>query len=84
MEYFLLIVTLLFLATKGYCGKKTSTDIQKPTDPFLFNLIRMLFCLAIGLVLIFVESASSQLAVESTMVWITLGAGVANVAFLVG
>ena len=84
MEYFLLIVTLLFLATKGYCGKKTSTDIKQPTDPFLFNLIRMLFCLVIGLVLIFVETVSAQLAVESTMIWITLGAGAANVAFLVG
>ena len=84
MEYFLLIVTLLFLATKGYCGKKTSTDIKKPTDPFLFNLIRMLFCLGIGFVLILIEAVSSQLAVPPLFVWITVGAGAANVAFLVG
>lgn len=84
MAYLFLILTLLFLSVKGYCGKKTSTDLRQPTDPMLFNLLRMLFCVVIGLALILIEGAGEYLAIEAGLLWITLGAGVANVAFLVG
>ena len=84
MAYFLLIVTLLCLSVKGFCGKKTSTDLRQPTDPMLFNLLRMLFCVVIGLALILIEGTGDQLGIEAGMLWITLGAGLANVAFLIG
>ncbi len=84
MAYLLLVIALLCLSVKGYCGKKTSTDLRQSTDPMLFNLLRMIFCVVIGLVLILIEGAGDQLAIESGMLWITLGAGVANVAFLIG
>ena len=84
MAYLFLILTLLFLSVKGFCGKKTSTDLRQPTDPMLFNLLRMLFCVLIGLVLILIEGAGEFLAIEAGMLWITLGAGLANVAFLIG
>ncbi len=84
MAYVLLLIALFFLSVKGYCGKKTSNDIKNPTDPMLFNLLRMLLCIVIGLVMILVARAGGQLAVEPLMLWISLAAGVSNVAFLLG
>lgn len=84
MAYLLLVIALIFLSVKGICGKKTSTDLRQATDPMLFNLLRMLFCVLIGLVLILIEGAGDQLRIEAGMLWIALGAGAANVAFLVG
>lgn len=84
MAYLFLLIALLCLSVKGFCGKKTSTDLRQPTDPMLFNLLRMLFCVVIGFALILIEGAGEFLAVEAGMLWLTFGAGVANVAFLIG
>lgn len=84
MAYLLLVIALIFLSVKGYCGKKTSIDLRQTTDPILFNLLRMLFCIVIGLLLILIEGVGEQLRIEAGMLRIVLGAGVANVAFLVG
>ena len=84
MAYLFLILALICLTVKGYCGKRTSNDIRRAGDPLLFNLMRMIFCLLIGLGVVFVEQAGEQLAIEGGMLWITLAAGAANAAFLVG
>lgn len=84
MAYLFLIIALICLSVKGYCGKKTSTDITKPTDPLLFNLLRMLFCIIIGFAMILIDTATAQLALEPLMLLLTLCSGVANAAFLIG
>ncbi|MBQ8357373.1 MAG: hypothetical protein IJX39_06135 [Clostridia bacterium] len=84
MAYLFLIMALLCLTVKGYCGKKTGCYISGAGDPLLFNLLRMLFCIVIGLGVVFLESAGAQLAVEGGMLWICLCSGAANAAFLVG
>lgn len=84
MAYLFLVIALFCLSVKGFCGKKTSNDVKKPTDPMLFNLLRMLLCIAIGLVMVLIGGAGNQLAIEPLMLWITLAAGVSNVAFLLG
>lgn len=84
MAYLFLIITLICLSIKGYCGKKTSTDIKLSTDPILFNLLRMLLCIGIGFLMILLDSAVTQMAVEPLMLVLTFCAGAANVAFLIG
>ena len=84
MAYGILSITLLLLAVKGYCGKITSISVKDLTDSFRFNLLRMVFCLLIGAVFVFLEGAEIYLALESKMFWICLLSGVSNVAFLVG
>lgn len=84
MAYLFLVIALICLSVKGYCGKKTSTDIKTSTDPLLFNALRMLLCIAIGFVMVLFDGAVSQLAVTPMMLWLTLGAGAANAAFLIG
>ena len=52
MGYVFLALALMAGATKGYCGKKTSGFVSGFRDSMLANMIRMLLCIAIGMVLI--------------------------------
>ena len=84
MGYLFLIITLILFSVKGFCGKKTSTDIVLPTDPLLFNFLRMLLCILIGFFMILLDRARPQMGVDPRLLLITFFAGAANVAFLVG
>lgn len=84
MGYLFLIITLILFSVKGYCGKKTSTDIVLPTDPLLFNFLRMVFCVAIGFFMILLDRALGQVAVAPSLLLLTFFAGAANAAFLIG
>jgi drug/metabolite transporter (DMT)-like permease len=84
MVYLLSAVALLCLTIKGYCGKKTGTYVNNAGDSVLFNLVRMILCVLIGLAVVFFECSLSSLAVDSSMIAICLFAGISNAAFLVG
>lgn len=84
MVYVWVAVTLLCLTIKGYSGKRISGYVQCPKDSFLFNLLRMTFCILIGAALLVAEGAYPYLAAEPGMLGICLLAGISNAAFLVG
>ena len=84
MGYLFLVITLILFSVKGFCGKKTSNDIVLPTDPILFNALRMLLCIVIGFLMILLDNALPQMAVQPMMLLLTFFAGAANVAFLIG
>ena len=84
MVYLLSAVALLCLTVKGYCGKKTGTYVNDVGVSFLFNLTRMIFCVLIGLAVVFFDCSFSALSVDAPMIVICLLAGVSNAAFLVG
>ena len=84
MVYGIVGIALFCLTVKGYCGKRTSCFVRDTGDSFLFNLLRMLFCIVIGAVFVFAESAQGFLNVEGRMLWICVLAGVSNAAFLAG
>lgn len=84
MAYLFTAIALLCLTVKGYCGKKTGTYVRNTGDSFLFNLIRMLFCMVIGMALILVSKEQGHLAVEGRMLAICFFTGAANAAFLAG
>lgn len=77
-------IALLCLTVKGYCGKKTSVAVRNMGDSFLFNLLRMLFCVAIGAVMVFIEGSARSLLIDGKMIAICLLSGVSNAAFLAG
>lgn len=54
-----------------------------PADAYLFNLLRMLFCIPIGAVLV-LPLGVTQLSIDGGMLLICLFSGAANVALLVG
>ena len=84
MVYGLIAMTLFCLTLKGYCGKRISTHVTGFGDSFLFNLIRMLFCILIGAAFVCFEGAQNHLGVEWRMLLICAFSGAANAAFLVG
>ena len=84
MVYGLLAVVLFCLSLKGYCGKKTSNYVTSTGDSYTFNLLRMVFCILIGTVLVLGEGAGEFLVIELPMLGICLLSGAANAAFLVG
>lgn len=84
MVYGIVAIALLCLTVKGYCGKRISGYVGNTGDSFLFNLLRMLFCILIGAVLVFTDGSQGFLLIEAKMLWICILAGVSNAAFLVG
>ena len=81
MEYILILIVLLCLSLKGFCGKKTSQAVVTIGDAFRFNFTRMLFCLVIGIVPVAMEGAS--LAIDWRMAAICFLSGAMNVGFVV-
>ena len=84
MVYLIVLLALIFLSIKGFCGKKTSTCIQQTGDAFRFNILRMLLCMLIGIVVVFLEGAQDSLRIDGGMLAICLLAGICNAMFLVG
>ncbi len=84
MEYGIVAAALFCLTVKGYCGKRTSCFVKNTGDSFLFNLLRMLFCILIGAAFVFAENVQGDLAIENKMLWICVLSGVSNAAFLAG
>ncbi|MBQ9783888.1 MAG: hypothetical protein IJW29_00100 [Clostridia bacterium] len=84
MVYGIVALILLCQTAKGCFGKKTSSHVQDVGDSFVFNLLRMVFCILIGLALVALEGAVGALRLEWGMLLICLLSGAANAAFLVG
>ena len=84
MVYLMVGIALFCLTVKGYCGKKTSVAVRDTGDSFLFNLIRMILCVVIGIVMVFIEGSRESLLVEGKMLAICALSGVANAAVLAG
>ncbi len=83
MLYIVLLSALLCLTIKGYCGKRLSCFVRDTGDTYLFNLLRMLFCIIIGIALVFLEQSQSFLLPEGKMIAICMLSGFSNAAFLV-
>ena len=84
MVYGVIGLALFCLAVKGYSGKRISCVVRNTGDALLFTFLRMIFCMLIGLVLIFAEGSVGFLRMDGTMFWICLLSGAANAALLVG
>ncbi len=83
MLYIILLGALFCLTVKGYSGKKVSCNVKTSDNAFLFNLLRMAFCVVIGLGFVFFEGSQEHLLPEGKMIAICVLAGVSNAAFLV-
>ena len=84
MVYLIVLLALVFLSIKGFCGKKTSTCVRQTGDAFRFNILRMLLCMLIGIAVVFFEGAQGALRIDGGMVAICLLAGICNAMFLIG
>ncbi len=84
MGYLFILLALLFGVTKGYCGKKTSGMITDLSSAVGFNAVRMLLCIPIGVLFVFIRTRTlSVLAADGTTLLISASAGFATSVFVV-
>lgn len=83
MGYLFLFVALFAGATKGYCGKKTSGYTNNFSDAIFANIIRMILCVAIGLVIILTSEDISALKPSIEMILISALSGIFTAIFVV-
>ena len=69
--------------TKGYCGKKTSGVIRTTRNTLLFNAIRMLLCIPIGLLFVLSAGSMDALTVNGTTAWCSVLSGLSTAMFVV-
>ena len=84
MGYLFCILALFMGVTKGYCGKKTSGTITTFPATMLFNAVRMLICIPIGLLFVWFYTGSlSVLRPDGLTLLISAVSGIATSVFVV-
>jgi len=84
MGYLFILLALTCGITKGFCGKKTSGLIASFPDAMLFNAVRMLICIPIGLLFVLAYTGSpASLVVDSTTMLISAVSGISTSVFVV-
>jgi len=83
MGYLFLLIALLAGVTKGYCGKKTSGCTNSLRDATLANIIRMMLCILIGFILIFITGDLKNLIPSRDILLISLLSGASTAVFVV-
>lgn len=63
MGYACLFFALVGGLVKGFAGKRVSNDVGNFKDCFIVNLFRMLFCMLLGLLLIFIDGDAFALQI---------------------
>ena len=83
MGYLYLFTAVAFGLTKGYLGKRISDKTPTVKNSITTNLIRMVFCIVVGLIFALCEGGLGGLVPETSVLLVALGAGVATCAFIV-
>ena len=83
MGYLFVAIALLAGATKGYCGKKTSGYTQGNKDAVAFSLVRMIFCVIIGALVIAFEGSIKYALPPMPIILISALSGVTTSIFVV-
>ena len=82
MGYLFLTIALLLGVTKGYCGKKTSSYVEKTQDAFLINIIRMALCTVTGIIVVLCSGHASYLIPDTRFLLICLLSGISTAFFV--
>ena len=83
MGYILLLIALFAGAVKGYCGKKTSGYANGLQDAIFANIIRMLLCVLLGFLLLFVTGDLASLVLNRNILLICMLSGISTAVFVV-
>lgn len=83
MGYLFLALALLAGATKGYCGKKTGNLTANIKDAMAVNVVRMLLCIAVGLVLILASGQGNKILPDLKSLGIMALSGLFTSVFVV-
>ncbi|MBQ7982332.1 MAG: hypothetical protein IJ302_02095, partial [Clostridia bacterium] len=82
LGYLYVIGALAAGLTKGYCGKKTSGVIRTTRATLLFNAVRMLLCIPIGLLFVLQAGAAASLVPDWITILISAVSGISTALFV--
>ena len=83
MGYLFLSLSVISGAIKGFFAKKISDKTVGLKSAVLSNLIRMLFCIPIGLLFVVFDGGLTSLRIPQNVVWNILLSGISTSAFIV-
>ena len=83
MGYLFILIALFSGAVKGYCGKRTSGYVGQYKDAMFINMVRMIFCIAIGFAMLAVQDSVHLLKIDLKTFFITMLSGVTTSVFVV-
>lgn len=83
MGYLFLIIATLSGTLKGYCGKKVSGVANDIKSSVLLNLIRMLFCILFGFLLVCATYGVDKTKITLSVIWVCALSGLSTAFFLV-
>ena len=83
MGYLFILIGVLAGSIKGFCGKKTSSYVEESSDAMFVNGFRMVLCVVIGFLLLLAQNSLQLLAIDGTVLWITLLSGITTSLFVV-
>ena len=82
MGYLLLLIALLCVTTKGYCGKRASGLLQGYTGSTAGNLLRTTICTVIGFLLVLVNGSLADLKLSLPAMAVCALSGISTAASL--
>ena len=82
MGYLFLFISVFSGAVKGFFAKKVSDKTSGLKSAVLSNLIRMLFCIPVGLIFVAIDGFS-HLSVSSSVLWTACFCGVTTSVFII-
>lgn len=82
MEYLFIAGVLIAIQVKGYFGKKTSGMLAHTGDAILFNFVRMVICVCVGILPVLFDRFDNLFLLEREMFVICLLGGIVNAIFL--
>ena len=84
MGYLFCALALMMGVTKGYCGKKTGGTVTTLPATMLFNAVRMLICIPIGLVFVLAYTKTlASLQIDGITWLISIVSGISTSIFVV-
>lgn len=83
MGYLYIAIALAAGATKGFCGKKTSGFTDTYKDAVLVNMIRMLFCILIGALVMLADGSMRGVLIPAKALAVTAVSGAATSVFVI-
>lgn len=83
MGYLYLLFSLGFGLVKGYCGKRTSGAATCSYNAILITCVRMILCVVIGLLCVFIDGISSLACTTPKLLLIALLGGIGIACFTV-
>ena len=83
MGYLFIMLSVFAGVTKGFCGKRISSYTEEFKSAAFSNLIRMIFCIAIGFLFVLFDGGLEKLVPNVDFIFVSALSGISTSAFVI-